>query len=206
MKIVLSTVGKRFNHTWIFKNIDFEFETGKPYVILGPNGSGKSTLIQLIAGFMLPTEGTVKYFSGNKAIESENIFKSISIAAPYMQLIEELTVEEFINFYFQFKSFTPGYNTSQIIEMGSFKKDQNKQLKYFSSGMKQRLRLALAILSDTPILLLDEPLSNIDNLGTLWYKELMNQFSPNRIVVICSNQQGDEYEFCKAQINIEDFK
>ena len=206
MKIKLTEVGKRYNRDWIFRNVNYEFNAGEAFVILGSNGSGKSTLLQLIAGNQLLSEGNIEYFNENINIPAEKIFQHISFASPYLELIEEYSLSEIITFHAQFKSIFKGISNSQIIEITGMAKSKDKELKYFSSGMKQRIRLALAILSDTPILLLDEPTSNLDKKGVEWYSQLIQNYTKNRIVIICSNHQLHEYEFCKHQILIEDYK
>ena len=78
-------------------------------------------------------------------------------------------------------------------------------IKYFSSGMKQRLKLALAFCSDTPMLMLDEPTSNLDKQGVEWYLGLVQQFAAGRLTIICSNQEH-EYSFCTQHLDISDYK
>lgn len=212
MKITLQNIGKRFNREWIFKNINYEFESNKAYVILGANGSGKSTLLQVIAGNLTSSEGNIIYknqqlTTGNQQlIKPENIFQYLSFAAPYLELFEEYSLKESIEFHSKFKNFISGLSTKEIIGLTGLEKSQDKQLKYFSSGMKQRVRLALAILSDAPLLLLDEPCSNLDREGVEWYQKLINDHSKNRLVIICSNQQKQEYEFCSEELKLEKYK
>lgn len=212
MKIILHQIGKRFNNDWIFRNINFQFEQGESYVILGPNGSGKSTFLQLLSGNLLASEGKVEYASkqmedGTWKIEDvENIYRYVSIAAPYLELVEEFTLEESIKFHQQFKSFINNFSVENIIDITGLQKAKHKELRYFSSGMKQRVKLALALLSDTPILLLDEPTSNLDKQGIDWYCNLVHFYSSNKLIIVCSNQQTHEYDFCKVQLNILDYK
>src|SRR6476659_8210823 len=199
MKIILEQISRRFNREWIFKNIDYSFETGNSYAILGINGSGKSTLLQVIAGSLSPSSGQLIYKSDEKEIPVEQIFKNLSIAAPYLELIEEFTLIETLDFHFQFKARLNNLNNDQLIKLLNMESSAKKQLKYFSSGMKQRVKLVVALCSDTPILLLDEPTSNLDEQGINWYKELIAQFTNHRLVIICSNQ-AHEYEFCNHQL------
>ena len=216
MKILLKNAGKRYNKEWIFKHLDYEFTKNNGYVILGPNGSGKSTLIQAIAGNFLLSEGHAEYHLQNyrinnkdyelKCIEPENIYQFLSFASPYLELLEEYTMLESITFHSKFKNFYPGLNPEKIIEICELEKSKNKELKYFSSGMKQRVRLALAILSDTPLLLLDEPASNLDKKGIEWYQKLISNFSKDRLVIVCSNQQEYEYTFCNKELLIGNYK
>lgn len=212
MKVTLSNVGKRYNREWIFRKLEYEFNSENAYVILGSNGSGKSTLLQTIAGNYLLSEGKIEYSSKKtqeseyKIIERENIFQSISFASPYLELFEEYTLWESIVFHSRFKKLHPGLSPENILQLCELEKAGDKELKHFSSGMKQRVRLALAILSNTPLLLLDEPASNLDKKGIEWYKKLIQDYSKNRLVIVCSNQQDYEYGFCNKELMIEDYK
>lgn len=204
MTISLANVGRRFNQEWIFRGVNYEFNVAEKYAILGPNGSGKSTLLSVLLGSLSPSEGTINYKSGVD-IPVEEIYKSISFAAPYLDLIEEFTLQETIRFHFKFKAFYEGMNAESVLDLLGLAKSQDKALKYFSSGMKQRTKLALACCSNTPILLLDEPTSNLDKQGMAWYLELIEQFSVNRTLIIGSNQES-EYSFCNHFVELTDYK
>lgn len=203
--ISLDNIGKRYNREWIFRGISRSFEEGST-VILGPNGSGKSTLLQLMAGAVSPSEGLIKFSSNGNDIPVENVFRYVSIASPYLELIEEYTFEEAAEFQAGFKDFFPELKTSDIIELSGLQKAKNKLIKYYSSGMKQRAKLTLAILSNTPLLFLDEPVSNLDKAAISWYSDLISKYTAGRICIVCSNQQTEEYFFCKEQLNISDYK
>jgi ABC-type multidrug transport system ATPase subunit len=205
MNITLENIGRRFNREWIFRGINYTFDITGSYAILGPNGSGKSTLLQVLNGSLVPSAGTIKYFNDNKVIEAENIFNYLSLAAPYLEVIEEFSLNEMIDFHFKFKSFKPGIDKAAMVEILSLPGSANKLIKYFSSGMKQRLKLALAFCADTPMLMLDEPTSNLDTQGIDWYLNLVEKFSENRLTIICSNQEH-EYSFCEHRLNIADYK
>jgi len=204
MKIVLNNVGRRFNKEWIFRNVTTEFNSGNSYAILGPNGSGKSTLLSVLTGSLSPSEGEI-LFSDPAEIAIEDIYKHISLAAPYLELIETFTLKEIINFHFKFKNFAAGVNADSMISILGLEKSANKEIKYFSSGMKQRTKLALACCSDAPILFLDEPTSNLDVQGINWYRELIEKFTKGRLTIIGSNQI-QEYEFCQHHLQITDYK
>jgi ABC-type multidrug transport system ATPase subunit len=201
MKISLINAGKRFNREWIFRRINFEFYSGKAYAITGPNGSGKSTLLQSLAGIMQLSEGEMHY----AGIKDDDQYGSMSFAAPYADVIEEMNLTEFFHFHSQFKKLNSATTIDSIIEEIGLKSAAHKQIRYYSSGMKQRVRLAQAVYSDTPVLLLDEPTSNFDEEGIRLYHRLIQKYSGNRLVVICSNDPG-EYGFCQEKINIADYK
>jgi ABC-type multidrug transport system ATPase subunit len=205
MKITLQNIGRRFNRDWIFRNIDYTFTPGETYAVLGPNGSGKSTLLQVLNGSLTPSTGDIKYFLNDDQLEVDAIFKQVSLAAPYLELIEEFTMDEMTDFHFKFKSYRHGMNKDAVIDLLNLQGGRNKMIKYFSSGMKQRLKLALAFCSDTSMLMLDEPTSNLDTQGVDWYLGLVQQFAADRLTIVCSNQLH-EYSFCKHQLNISDYK
>lgn len=207
MQITLNKIGKRYNYEWIFRNVNYEFSDSDNYVILGGNGSGKSTLLQVIGGSLTSSEGAINYSVNNhKQVSVENIFHHLSFASPYLELFEEFTLSESIEFQAKFKPFYKELNTKSIIALTQLEKAKDKQLKQYSSGMKQRVRLAMAILADTPLLLLDEPTSNLDKKAIDWYQELISKYTNNRLVIVCSNQIEHEYFFCKKQLHIEDYK
>jgi len=233
MKITLTDVGKRFNREWIFRHLNFEFTSGNAYAIIGPNGSGKSTLLQVIACAMAESEGKVAYTktrdllsatkmkvevidenqsvhvnqpsSVDNQIQSDTIHQYISISTPYLELVEELTLREFLDFHHIFKPFVSIINVDQIISEINLAKSADKQIRYYSSGMKQRVKLAQAIFTDTPVLLLDEPCTNLDEDGIELYHELVKNYAENRIVIVSSNDP-QEYRFCNGHIDILDHK
>ncbi len=205
MTISLSDAGKRYNRDWIFRHLTYQFEAGKSYAITGPNGSGKSTLLQVISGNTMVNEGMIKWQLNEKAIADEKVYKEVSVCAPYLEVIEEMTLSEFLQFHSSFKPFLPGVSMTDIIEVIGLEKAVNKQIRYYSSGMKQRVKLAQCIFSDTSLVLLDEPCTNLDAAGIELYHRLITTYCKNRMVVVSSNDEV-EYSFCKAVINISDYK
>ena len=213
----LQNLGKRFNRHWIFRRINFSFLSGNAYAITGPNGSGKSTLLQVIAGAMQHSEGTISNgnplingtakqpATGNRQLATDSYYQYISIAAPYLELIEELTLKEFLEFHFKFKEILPSHSIESIIEYISLADAADKQIRYYSSGMKQRVKLAQAIFSNTAVVLLDEPTTNLDVKGISLYLDLVNRFCKDRLLIVCSNDEN-EISFCKQRLNVGDFK
>jgi ABC-type multidrug transport system ATPase subunit len=205
MKISLTDAGKRFNRDWIFRHFTYIFETGQSYAITGPNGSGKSTLLQALGGSMMISEGNVQYSMPNVQCSTEEVYKYVSICAPYMEVVEEMTLKEFLGFHEGFKPFLSGITVEKIISILELEKAANKQIRYYSSGMKQRVKLAQCILSDTKIVLLDEPCTNLDTNGIDLYHQLIAEHCKNRLVVVSSNDEV-EYNFCREKINISNYK
>ncbi len=206
MQIHLTAAAKRFNKEWIFSNLDSSFTTGQYYALIGNNGSGKSTLLQIIAGYIGLTKGQISWVDADgKAIDSTKIYQHISIASPYLELVEELTALEQIAFHQQFKSIHSALKPIEILEKIGLHKAAEKQIRNFSSGMKQRLKLALAIFDQSPILLLDEPCSNLDQEGIQTYHHLMQTYAMHKLVIVASNDT-QEYHFCDQQLSLSDFK
>ena len=203
--IQVQNASKRFHHEWIFKNLDLELITGDRIAITGGNGSGKSTLLKCLSGAIPLTSGAIQYQSGATQIVEEQWFRSLALATPYLELPEEFTLSEVLSFHFQFKNPLQQRSNAEILEVLGLEKHKSKAISQFSSGMKQRVKLALAIFSEVPFLLLDEPTTNLDKQGVTWYLDLIQQFTPNRIVMICSNDPR-EYDFCEKKIAMEDFK
>ena len=205
MNITLNNTGKRYNREWIFRHCSYTFTSGKNYAITGPNGSGKSTLLQVIAGATLHNEGTIKYSNAQSTITSEKHYTNISIAAPYLELIEEMTAKEMMEFHSKFKPLMSSLNITEMLRIVGLENAINKQLRYFSSGMKQRLKLAQAFFSNTPILLLDEPTTNLDADGIALYQSLISNYTKDKLVIVSSNVK-EEYGFCEEVIEIQAYK
>ena len=206
MKISLKEVGKRYQNHWIFKGVDYTFEKGKKYAILGANGSGKSTLLRIVGGMQHHNKGSIDYLSSAaSAILPEKIFNEVSYCAPGMDIIEELSLKEFLHFHFSFKKIRPEFTVASILQIMNMEAVANKFIHEFSSGMKQRAKLAQAFFTDTPILLLDEPCSNLDLQGVAMYQQWLQQYANNRLVIIASNDER-EYEGVVDIIDIQDYK
>lgn len=202
MQINLNNVGKRFNLEWIFRNLHHEFIAGNSYAITGSNGAGKSTLLQIIGGALTHSEGSISFLENNTntIIPTEQVYKEISIVAPYLELIEEMTANEFLAFHKTFKHFN--ISIEDMLLIVGLQSAANKQIRYYSSGMKQRLKLAQAFFSSSSILLLDEPTTNLDAKGILLYHQLIEEYTSKRIVIVSSNDEV-EYRFCKEIIRLK---
>lgn len=202
MEITLREASKRYGYTWIFKNLELCLAAGSRTAILGANGSGKSTLLQIISGAQSLSEGTITWQRNQKLLPVEKVYEHISIAAPYLELIEEFTLTELVKFHFSLKKPMHNLSTDAIIERSGLRDKCKYPLMYFSSGMKQRTKLLLALIADTPLVLLDEPLSNLDADAAIWYRNLVDDFGGNRTFLVCSNHQQNEFDFCTHQIQL----
>jgi ABC-type multidrug transport system ATPase subunit len=198
-------LGKRFQRDWIFRGLSRAFRPGSATAVLGPNGAGKSTLLNTISGQLLPTEGTLAYSLAGKTVAVEDLPRHLAYAAPYLELLEELTLWELLQFHTRFKPLRPGVSHEQLIALMYLEKSRNQLVREFSSGMKQRLKLALALYADAPLLLLDEPTTNLDATGVAWYQEHVQATRAGRTLLLSSNVPA-EYAFCDEQLVVTEFQ
>lgn len=205
MIISLQAVSKRFNYDWIFRDLHYTFSAPKKIAVTGANGSGKSTLMRILSGQLSPSEGKVVFTMNNTTVELDHVYRHIAFAAPYMELIEDFSLQEQVRFQQKFKPLISGISIDQCIEIAQLFPHRNKLIKNYSSGMKQRVKLMLALCSDTPVVLLDEPATNLDAAGVAWYQDMIARFTAERMVVVSSNIER-EYAFCEEILVIENYK
>lgn len=205
LTITAEQLGKKYRKEWIFRRVDLTLTAGTSYTFVGPNGSGKSTLLQLLAGSLPLTEGKLTYVKNGHAIEPDDWFRYVSLAAPYLELIEELSLDELLTFHQTFKPFKAGLTNEAIADRLLLTHARHKEIKYFSSGMKQRVKLGLAFFADSPVVILDEPTSNLDRQGAAWYHEQVRQLGSDQLLLIGSNQP-EEYDFCPNVLDVTQWK
>lgn len=205
MKIYLEHISKRFQRHWIFKDVNLNLAAPGSCAILGPNGSGKSTLLRIIAGIQAASAGNIRYEQNGNNIPAEKLFHYISFTAPSQEIVEEFTLEEFLKFHFSFKPLAPGLDIQEIINITGLQDAKDKPIADYSSGMKQRVKLAQAIFTDCPVLLLDEPCTNLDDEGVQQYRNWIEQYTANKLVIVASNDIR-EYYFCKELVKMQDYK
>ncbi len=205
MKITAKNITKRFENEWIVKDFSYSFTPGSKTAIVGNNGSGKSTLLKVLTGLMLPNKGAVIYERDEKVIAPEEAVPYLSFCSPAQELIEEFSLLELLKFHFKFRKPYEGASVEQMLEEMYFHDSRKKLIKHFSSGMKQRLKLGLAVFTDASVVMLDEPTTNMDETGIKWYRDKILKLLDGRSVIISSNQ-NHEYEFCENHIRLQDFK
>jgi ABC-type multidrug transport system ATPase subunit len=206
MEIRLQDIEKKYGKERVFTGLCFSFFMGNHYLISGFNGSGKSTLLRIISGAEKGREGTVEYTLDGKQIPYEEMYRYVSITTPFSKLIEEFTISELFDFYSKFKKIKSGYGSKELMALARLEDSKNKPIQNFSSGMKQRLKLALAFITDVPILLFDEPCSNLDKFGEQWYTDRIAEFKNDHLIIVASNQVETEAFFCEETLDITAFK
>jgi len=205
MEIILNNIAKRYLYDWVFRNFSGHFQAPTRYAILGSNGSGKSTFLKIISGHLSPTKGTIEFKKDGKLIDKDEVYRQLSFASPYIDLIEEFTLAETVRFHQQFKPFIGNLQLVDFLKVIQLKSAKNKEIRFFSSGMKQRLKLGLAICSNTDLLLLDEPTATLDDKSVFWFHKLLEKYANNRLIIIASNEERDVVT-CQERINILDYK
>jgi ABC-type multidrug transport system ATPase subunit len=193
IELRIENLSKKFIKDWIFRDANLNLKSGNQYVFTGANGSGKSTLMLCLTGQMPVTNGKISVIIENKIIE-DNIWDSIVFTAPYLELIEDFTLIEFLIFHASFKPFRDNLNPKDLVSLIGLENSIDKPIKYFSSGMKQRVKLALCFYTNCPIVFFDEPTTNLDQNGIDWYRKTIVKECKNKLVLIFSNQLH-EYDF-----------
>lgn len=205
VEITVRRLCKKFNREWIFRNLDYTFQTSNVYAVIGPNGSGKSTLLQVLWGQLPQTSGELKYLHRAGEIPIDEIYKHIAVATPYLDLIEEFTLSEHLRFHFKLKSSRDGLNEEAILEKMKLTHARDKHIANFSSGMKQRVKLGLAFYTQADLIFLDEPTTNLDSEAIVWYHNQLDSLPSDCIIIIASNDSS-EYPSNAKIINVMEFK
>lgn len=196
MNLSADHIGKKYNQHWLFRNVSFSLSSGESLAILGRNGAGKSTFLQIIYGLVQPTEGIVR-LDGESNFEPH---KHFAMTAPAMELPGDFTALELLDFYRKLGKLSQ--SNQAFMDKAYFSKEEmNRPLKYFSSGMGQRLKTALCLYSDAEILLLDEPLTNMDQTGEKWFAESVKEIH-GKLCLVASNLLS-EYGWTSQQIVLE---
>lgn len=205
MQIKLENLSKKYRNEWIFRQLTHSFTDCSSTAITGSNGSGKSTLLQVISGILPASSGSITYTKNNQNIEPDTLYKDIALCTPILELVEEFTLVEQIKFHFNLKPASKYEGISAFLAYLNLEKSKDKQLKYFSSGMKQKLKLALSFMSDASILLLDEPTTNLDEANKIWYQAQIESIKGGKTIIIASNEPA-EYKFVDQVIDILKYK
>lgn len=201
MEVQLQNISKRYLFDWIIKDLTHKFDSGSCTGITGINGSGKSTLVKMLSGWLSPSKGKVQYTKNGLTVKVDSIYKSLSIVAPYTDIIQEYDLQEMYNFHVSFRPLPNVVDYKAFTDIVHLKGQLGKPLAYYSSGMKQRVQLALALLSDTSLLLLDEPTSYLDIENKKWFYNLLENVLADRTVIISSND-AEDLQFCKGVLQL----
>jgi len=203
MQVNFKDAQRSFGAQIVFNKLNYRFEENSKTAVLGGNGSGKSTLLKCLYGALSLSHGAVTYHLADKELNAQEAVNKISFSGPYFELIEELEALEFLETYQRFRRLL--INPADILNYAYLEQSSQKKIKQFSSGMKQRLRLSLALFSASELVILDEPTANLDPQGIEWYKELLVSQLGKRSLVVGSNFSEDEIFLCQDKLKVSDF-
>ncbi len=206
MKIILEKVGQKFGYNKIFQDIYLEIKPGSHYGVIGNNGSGKTTLLKIISGILTPSYGKIRWQSGNTEITSDKIFLYLGYASPHMELIEEFTLREALEFHQKFRRFVMNYTVNDLVRISELKKIHNKPIRLFSSGMKQRVKIILSVLCENQLIILDEPCSNFDEKSISWYQNIIRKYAGDRTIIVGTNNPTSEAFSCQDFLDLNTMK
>lgn len=208
MFIRLEHIGKKYGREWIFKDIHAVLKKDEVWAILGSNGSGKSTLLQVLSGYLTPSQGRITWHHNEATpISIDHLYQHITLCAPYVNLYDDLTLEENVSFFLNYKKFrSEGMNAADFAHHIGLGQHRHKMLRQLSSGMKQRVKLGLAIVGHSDLLLLDEPTSHLDERSIEWYNALLHSHTNGRCVCIASNSEAAETRLATKHLAISEYK
>jgi len=201
MQVTIQNLSKRYLYDWIIRDLSHTFVEGSISGVNGINGSGKSTFIRMVCGYLSPSEGKILYTLNDSKVPRSDVYQYITLAAPYTDIINEYDVEEMFAFHTKFKQLRIDIDAKQFLELVKLKGNKGKQIQYYSSGMKQRLQLALALITDSKLLLLDEPTSYLDEENKTWFYNLLENHQDKRTIIIASNDKAD-FDLCDEVISL----
>ncbi|MBK9103100.1 MAG: ATP-binding cassette domain-containing protein [Saprospiraceae bacterium] len=202
MDLSIQKLSKAFNQRPVFSELTVTIPTGSRFAITGANGSGKSTLLKIISGGLLPTKGHIRYSLAGHSVSEDALYRYVHFVAPYNTVIEELSLPELFHLHRRLGLLKAYGEYNAWAKLLEYKFHPERQIKSFSSGMKQRVKLGLALLDDRPLILLDEPGSNLDVQGKAWFFGLLDKLRPDQTLIIASNDPV-EIAHCSAGISVE---
>ncbi len=201
-KIVATKITQQFNQRTIFKDISFELKSGESIVFVGPNGSGKTTLIRIICQLIRPRGGEVTFYRGDSEIPQDQLYPYLGLVGPYLQLYNNLTALENYRFFAKIRGLEIEISQfKNLMETFGLRGREMDELSSYSSGMLQRVKYVMALIHQPPILILDEPTSNLDDKGTQVVYELMQTQKKDKILIIATNEP-EEFRFGEKQIQL----
>ncbi len=201
MDLSIQKLSKAFNQRTVFKDLTFQIESGSRFAITGPNGSGKSTLLKILSGGLLASGGHIQYSLKGQTVSDDILYRYVHFVAPYNTVIEELNLPELFRLHHQLGLLKVFKQYEDWQERLEYPFDPERQIKTFSSGMKQRIKLGLALLDDRPLIMLDEPGSNLDVQGKAWFYQLLDQLGTTQTLIIASNE-APEIGYCTSFISV----
>lgn len=200
IKLTAENLTKKFNGKTIFENLNFELSRGSSTAITGRNGSGKSTLIKIIANLLMESSGKINLTVNGSAVKKENVYKYIGFVSPYLSLYDEFTGYENLKIISDIRA-NESCDIPGVLKRVGLYERRHDLLKIYSSGMKQRLKIAFSLLHAPEIILLDEPTSNLDADGVKVVDDIAKEYTQNKILIIATNDEHEK-SLCNNEINL----
>ena len=197
--IEAESISKKYSgRAALFSNFNFKIQTGESFAITGHNGSGKSTLLKILSGISEPDKGTVKHKKTDTVISREELYKFIGFSSPEINPYDELTGYENIIFALKNRNNFP----EKLIDDLNLKTHIHKRIKFYSTGMKQRLKFILTLAREPQMLFLDEPGSNLDSEGKKLVYDIIKKLKKDIILIIATNEKA-EADLCSRVISLD---
>ncbi|GAB4328060.1 MAG: heme ABC exporter ATP-binding protein CcmA [Calditrichia bacterium] len=201
-RLKAENVSQYFNHRKIFENVSFSVQSGKSVVLTGHNGSGKTTMMRILAGLLRPSAGKVELSHNGEKLDGEARYQAIGLVGPYLQLYNQLTAWENYEFFSKVRGLKADKQQfRQLMARVGLKGRELDELQTYSSGMLQRAKYVMALIHQPPVLLLDEPTSNLDEEGAQVVYEIMREQKERGILILATNEPG-EIKFGDTEIRI----
>jgi len=206
VKLIIENLGHRFGKRILFRRMDVTLEGGVALAITGSNGSGKSTLMRILAGVLRPARGTVTLHEDGNMVANEDRPLRCGMVAPYLNVYDGFSARENLQFLATARRLS-GANAriETALETVALAHRADDYVSTYSSGMKQRVRFAAAILADPPVLLLDEPGSNLDLVGREMVNRVMDRQRERDGIIIVATNEPSEAARCERTLCVEDF-
>jgi len=190
--IKANELGKRFGDRKVFSDISLSLKTGQTLAIVGRNGSGKSTLLSILLGIVRPTRGEVSFRHDNEPLDDAGIRATASLVSPYLNLYDQLTGEENLTFFATLSGVNlTGKETDEALARVGLKGRGVDLVGGYSSGMKQRLKYATALLKKPAFLFLDEPTANLDVEGKEIVRGIVEGRRRDSVILIATNEEAE---------------
>ncbi|MEW5994501.1 MAG: ABC transporter ATP-binding protein [Candidatus Zixiibacteriota bacterium] len=200
--LTVTDLTKRFGTRTVFSNLQFDLTTGRSLAAVGPNGSGKTTLLMTLLALYRPTMGSVTLTEDGQPVEESRCRAVTGLVAPYLNLYEQLTAEENLKFFANMSGVNvTGKRIDSLLERVGLAGRGCDPVGEYSSGMKQRLKYALALMKDPALLALDEPGSNLDEQGKQVVRDIVTEYRERCILVIASSE-AEEASLADRQLRL----
>jgi heme exporter protein A len=202
-KLEVENLFRSFGPRRVLRDISFSLQTGDSLAVIGRNGSGKSTLLHILAGLTAPTRGKITFSCNDEKIDRREAKKRLSYVGPELTLYDSLTAIENLEFFATMRGISLDQALIQkILDMVGLEGRGDDYYRGYSSGMKQRLKYATALLNDPDYLLLDEPTSNLDEEGKKIVSQVITRQKENGILIIATNEK-EEYDFARKRYRLD---